>query len=226
MNKSRREILSQLSNIISKENIDTSEIDQKLFKQIKKHTPQDKASKIKLFKQELEEVSGEFRKVSSMDEAAEEVKKIIQQKDYKSISTSGEKECEHILNILHKGRDAYRIVRASTSSGRKRKERIATVPLALVKASYGVADIGALVFPYDDSRTSYPHFLADTVIALLSDQDLVTDQFELFEKIPEEKAKNMVLVAGPSRTADIEKVLILGAHGPCRLLVLLLSKII
>jgi L-lactate dehydrogenase complex protein LldG len=34
----------------------------------------------------------------------------------------------------------------------------------------------------------------------------------------------MLLVTGPSRTADIEKKLVLGAHGPRRLVVILLEK--
>jgi L-lactate dehydrogenase complex protein LldG len=33
----------------------------------------------------------------------------------------------------------------------------------------------------------------------------------------------LVLVTGPSRTADIEKILILGVHGPKRLVVLLVD---
>jgi L-lactate dehydrogenase complex protein LldG len=34
----------------------------------------------------------------------------------------------------------------------------------------------------------------------------------------------MLLVTGPSRTADIEKKLVLGAHGPKRLVVLLVDE--
>jgi L-lactate dehydrogenase complex protein LldG len=53
-------------------------------------------------------------------------------------------------------------------------------------------------------------------------ENLLENQFELFHKIDFEKAKNMVFVTGPSRTADIEKTLVLGAHGPRRVTVILI----
>jgi L-lactate dehydrogenase complex protein LldG len=52
---------------------------------------------------------------------------------------------------------------------------------------------------------------------------------ELFLRIGEEYGENLpgsalTLITGPSRTADIEKVLIKGVHGPTRLLVILLAE--
>ena len=40
------------------------------------------------------------------------------------------------------------------------------------------------------------------------------------KKVDIERAKNMVFVTGPSRTADIEKTLVLGAHGPRRVTII------
>ena len=39
----------------------------------------------------------------------------------------------------------------------------------------------------------------------------------------EDSRGEIVLITGPSRTADIEKILILGVHGPKRLVVLLVG---
>jgi hypothetical protein len=54
---------------------------------------------------------------------------------------------------------------------------------------------------------------------------VVASQFELFGKIPPADARDMFMVAGPSRTADIEKVLVLGAHGPRRLVVIFIGVV-
>ena len=40
---------------------------------------------------------------------------------------------------------------------------------------------------------------------------------------PQESRGEIVLITGPSRTADIEKKLILGVHGPKRLVVMIVG---
>ena len=107
---------------------------------------------------------------------------------------------------------------------KERKEKISQLKTAIVQADYAVSEIAQLVFLYDNSKTSYPHFLCDFVIALVKVSNLMPNQFTLFEKIDKVKALNMVLVTGPSRTADIEKVLVLGAHGPRKLIVILIDE--
>ena len=117
----------------------------------------------------------------------------------------------------------FTYISATDLKGNHRKDELAKIPVALVKASFAVADIGSLIFPYDENGTSLPHFLSDCVIALVERSQLLSNQFELLKKIDIEKSKNMVFVAGPSRTADIEKVLVLGAHGPRRLIVIVID---
>jgi len=56
-------------------------------------------------------------------------------------------------------------------------------------------------------------------------QDL-KDGFSLLrKKYPEEIPSSIVCITGPSRTADIEKTLVLGAHGPKSLIVFLLEEV-
>ena len=116
------------------------------------------------------------------------------------------------------------VVRAASIPSSQRKQQLAEIKFSLVSGSYAVADTGSLIVLYEYSRTSYPHFLAGTVIAIVNFANIAADLFELFEKIEPDAAKNMVIITGPSRTADIEKILILGAHGPRQLIVIAVKQ--
>lgn len=69
----------------------------------------------------------------------------------------------------------------------------------------------------------YPH--VHIVIAFTSQLVLdLKDAFKLLKvKYPEKNPTMIVNITGPSRTADIEKTLVLGAHGPKELYVFLLE---
>ena len=69
----------------------------------------------------------------------------------------------------------------------------------------------------------YPHI--HIVIAYTSQLVLdLKDGFKLLkEKYPESMPSMVSNITGPSRTADIEKTLVLGAHGPKELYVFLLE---
>ena len=63
------------------------------------------------------------------------------------------------------------------------------------------------------------------VVLATADQlvpDLETALVRLGSRYPERFPSSVSCISGPSRTADIEKILVLGAHGPKRLIVLLL----
>lgn len=224
MKKSREAILDALREataIPSELPGPPGDLDKRIHESLKKITPKDIASLWAQFKKELELVSGEFYPVGKIQEAVQVVSDILMQNEYKQLAVTGEKICQTVSSRIIKTLSSVRIIQSLELSWPDRKLQLAPVPAALVEASYGIADIGSLVFPYDDTGTSLPHFLADCVIVLIQRKNMLANQFELFERLPHDKAKNMVLVTGPSRTADIEKILILGAHGPRRLVVIM-----
>ena len=222
MKSSREKILSNCPPARAAQEASTAERRRDLLKAVSGARPQDRAALVRRFSEELTGADGEVILVNDLKSAAEAVKTILTQETSDSLAVTDEKECRGITDLLTASMPDLRIQRAGEVQGDERKKMLAREKTALVKASCGIADIGSIAFFYQETGTSYPHFLAETVLVLMSTDQLVADQFALFDAFPESMTNNMVMVNGPSRTADIEKVLILGAHGPRRLIVLLL----
>ena len=95
----------------------------------------------------------------------------------------------------------------------------------------GIAETGTLMLPGTHERPTTINLLPDTAIVVLRTERVVgpfEDAWDLLraEHIDETGGfmpRNVMLVTGPSRSADIESVLELGAHGPRRLHVVLLE---
>jgi len=198
-------------------------IDQRIAKSLASITPKGNEALREQFKKELELVSGEFHLVRDQEEAAALVSIITSQSGYKKLAVSGEELCQDIARRVNEKNLDIQLIYATKIEHPKRKHELASIPASLVEASFAIADTGSLVFLYDESRTSLPHFLSDCIFVVIKQQQIIANQFDLFNKLSVEKAKNMVFVTGPSRTADIEKVLTLGAHGPRRLIVMMLE---
>ena len=93
-----------------------------------------------------------------------------------------------------------------------------------MEVDYALADIGSLVVLRDNTASMLPHFLPESVMVIVRPEQLLANQFELIKVLPPDAGRNMVFITGPSRTADVEKVLILGAHGPRRVSVGMLGS--
>lgn len=104
-------------------------------------------------------------------------------------------------------------------------EFLATLDAGLVSPEFLLADTGSCVFAAPtafDRLTTYIMPISVVVAStsmLRENMPAVWD--ELKTKLEPAKTGEFVFVTGPSRTADIEKILILGVHGPKRVVVFL-----
>jgi L-lactate dehydrogenase complex protein LldG len=90
----------------------------------------------------------------------------------------------------------------------------------------GIAETGTLMLPSAPERPTTLNLLSDTAIVVLRTSAMVGAYEEAWDKLRAELGempRNVMLVTGPSRSADIEQALELGAHGPRRLHVVLVE---
>ncbi|MBN2000304.1 LUD domain-containing protein [candidate division KSB1 bacterium] len=192
-----------------------------LEKQFQKKRTLEKPADLKArFIQESEKVSAECTAIKTK-ELTSKISKVLENGGIGSLAVAGNVLQDQLTDLGK--RQNLKLVNASGLDSTARREQMATVSAGLVLAQYGVADIGSLVVVFSESGSIMPWYLPETVIAVVRADFIVADLFELFDKVPAQKLKNAMLVTGPSRTADIEKILILGAHGPKRLIIFILE---
>ncbi len=105
------------------------------------------------------------------------------------------------------------------------KERIFTVDAAVTAAEGAVADTGALVLRPSAAEPRLMSLVPPVHVAVLRADTVHASLAEAMRagRWSAEMPTNLVLVSGPSKTADIELVLAFGVHGPKDLVVLIVE---
>ncbi|MFM9826620.1 lactate utilization protein C [Flavobacterium sp.] len=97
------------------------------------------------------------------------------------------------------------------------------VELTIVKAHFGVAENSALwvtdAILGQRVSTFIPQFLA----IIVNKNDILATMHQAYERIGSQEYGFGTFIAGPSKTADIEQSLVLGAHGARGLMVFLME---
>jgi L-lactate dehydrogenase complex protein LldG len=88
--------------------------------------------------------------------------------------------------------------------------------IGITSADYALADTGTLVLLASANQPRLVSLLPPVHVAVFPRSAIVTGLDELFSVLPNpaEDTSSMVLITGPSRTADIEQILVRGVHGP------------
>ena len=99
---------------------------------------------------------------------------------------------------------------------------------AVSHAFGGVAESGTLVLVSGEDNPTTLNFLPDTHIVVIDAADIAGDYEAVLARIRArygagEMPRTVNMVTGPSRSADIEQTLILGAHGPRALHILVVG---
>ena len=87
------------------------------------------------------------------------------------------------------------------------------------QAHWALADTGTLVLDSTAVEGRLVSTLTEIHIALLPTSAILPDMPELLTRMHPDNSSYIAMITGPSRTADIERVLTIGVHGPSRLII-------
>lgn len=88
------------------------------------------------------------------------------------------------------------------------------IELAVLQAQLGVAENGALWVPETNMMQRIVPFICQHLALVVSRKDILANMHQAYELLGNSNTGFGAFIAGPSKTADIEQSLVLGAHGP------------
>lgn len=88
------------------------------------------------------------------------------------------------------------------------------VGLAVLQGQFAVAENGSVWVTETEMGQRAAPFIAETLALVVKKSEIVPKMHDAYTRIGNESYGFGVFIAGPSKTADIEQSLVLGAHGP------------
>nr|WP_081475721.1 LUD domain-containing protein [Microbulbifer agarilyticus] len=107
----------------------------------------------------------------------------------------------------------------------KKETLFSRTPAAITTATAGIVETGSLVLIPSATEPRSLSLIPPTHLVIIRERDLYPDLENYIAHSPWglSMPTNIVLVSGPSKTADIQQTLAYGAHGPSKLVVFLVS---
>jgi L-lactate dehydrogenase complex protein LldG len=94
------------------------------------------------------------------------------------------------------------------------------VDLAVIQGEIGVAENGTIWVPESNMLNRALPFITQHLVLVLDKKNIVANMQQAYDKL-EGVGSYGVFIAGPSKTADIEQSLVIGAHGARSMMVLI-----
>jgi L-lactate dehydrogenase complex protein LldG len=167
------------------------------------------------FKKMLEDIGGQVIIVKNEDELAEQISALVSENGWKEIVCAEDR----IRAILSQAGVTFKC-RNSLSENTE---------VGITGCEYLVASLGSVVVSNAQTGSRRIFVYPPVHIVIAQSSQLVGNLEEAYqqtiERYKDQMPSMITVITGPSRTADIEKTLIMGAHGPKRLIVFIVSQV-
>lgn len=161
---------------------------------------------VEQFTKTLESIGGKVIQLSSIDVIKEEIQQ----------SKIGG---EYIVNTLPILGEVNNEINSTMEAS-----LLETIDRAYIEGSMGVAENGSVWLYEHQIKNRLLPFICQHLVICLNVNKIVPNLHEAYKQIDVAKEGYGVFLAGPSKTADIEQSLVIGAHGARSLLVYLISE--
>lgn len=190
---------------------------------------------VETFRKEFELVSGEFHFCDSGTAVIQALTQLIQSSASSTVAVSGHPICtrlsiaESLQAQLPSIKFLLEDVESENSFDRTRlRNSMAQVQLSITGAEYLIAESGTIVSVAGPQASRQISLLPSIHVVLATPQQISPNMADLFLEIQRTHGTKLpgsalTFITGPSRTADIEKVLIKGVHGPMRLVLIMVA---
>jgi len=191
-------------------------------------TEMDIEKQLQRFEAELMRLSGEVKIVRSSDKIVTALTDFIRKGKHKSVVLSNHPLLQEIklseqltvhlpecsTSVMYQDRTALR-------------EQLAKTDVGITGADYLIADTGTIAMLSSSSEGRLISLLPPTHVVVATAKQLVPTLSVAMSAVQERYGNSfpnacLTFITGPSRTADIEKELVLGVHGPKQLIVFIL----
>jgi L-lactate dehydrogenase complex protein LldG len=173
-------------------------------------------AKIVSFLDRLEALAGKTHHARSAADALAYVRRVVDGRQAVASNAPLLAEC---------GVTSLPSVRSGLTDREELRALCSTAAVGITSADYCLADTGTLVMISSKDEARLISLLPPVHIAVVNAERMLSGLDELLETVPlpAERSSSMVLITGPSRTADIEQTLVRGVHGPGEIHVVIIS---
>jgi L-lactate dehydrogenase complex protein LldG len=172
------------------------------------------------FHRELEAVAGRFLGIVTPAELAARIVEAAQERRARTVAVGAGvvNDADAIASALASA--GMTVVRPGAVGNAEMRaamrDRLARCDLGIAEAHYAIASTGTLAIVSAERRPGAVTLLPPATLVLVQIDRLVPDVAAVLASLGSETiaAHRVTLITGPSRTADIEKMIVLGVHGP------------
>jgi len=167
-------------------------------------------------------LNGELHLSKDIYEAGEKLNSILSSMNERKKSTSSSNLIKKVISSNLDLQESF----DNLNNEYLESEKLATYSVGLTTADFLVARTGSIFLNSLNHGGRRLSVLSPIHIVLAGTNQIVFSLDDIFSKnISTVNWSYATIISGPSRTSDIEKQLVLGAHGPKRLIVILIKNI-